>query len=170
MGFKDVGLPMAALRRLGEAIRRAGARLYLEVVSLDVGPGVDTLALPPIRYTAAEVATFADLRTLLRQAVADGSPVALAGVATASAEINQRYRPHPRFALAMSVAEARQGAKRRGDFLAGGGEMGALIRSHDWSATPLGPPEAWPQSLKTAVRIMLTSSQPFWIGWGRVLC
>ena len=51
-------------------------------------------------------------------------------------------------------------------FLAGGGEMGALIRAHDWSSTPLGAPENWPQSLKLAVRIMLTSRQPFWIGWG----
>ncbi|HEU5228572.1 MAG TPA: ATP-binding protein [Ktedonobacteraceae bacterium] len=52
------------------------------------------------------------------------------------------------------------------DFLAGGGEMGARIRSMDWSATPLGPVESWPQSLKTIVRIMLTSRQPIWIGWG----
>jgi PAS domain S-box-containing protein len=51
-------------------------------------------------------------------------------------------------------------------FLAGGGEMGTLIRALDWDATPLGPPEQWPQSLKTAVRIMLTSRQPIWIGWG----
>jgi signal transduction histidine kinase len=55
------------------------------------------------------------------------------------------------------------------NFLAGGGEMGRLIRAHDWMATPLGPPEDWPQSLKTAVRIMLTSRQPIWIGWGRDL-
>lgn len=54
-------------------------------------------------------------------------------------------------------------------FLAGGGELGALIRSHDWSSTPLGLPEGWPQSLKTAVRIMLTSRQPIWIGWGKEL-
>ena len=54
-------------------------------------------------------------------------------------------------------------------FLAGGGELGALTRALDWGATPLGPPEHWPQSLKTAVRIMLTSSQPFWIGWGEDL-
>jgi signal transduction histidine kinase len=55
------------------------------------------------------------------------------------------------------------------NFLAGGGEMGRLIRAHDWAATPLGPPAAWPQSLKTAVRIMLTSRQPIWVGWGREL-
>src|SRR5690349_14226590 len=49
---------------------------------------------------------------------------------------------------------------------AGGGEMGALMRACDWSCTPLGSPHTWPQSLKTAVRIMLTSRQPIWIGWG----
>jgi signal transduction histidine kinase/DNA-binding response OmpR family regulator len=52
------------------------------------------------------------------------------------------------------------------DFLRGGGEMGQRIRAHDWAATPLGPAERWPQSLKTAIRIMLTSRQPIWIGWG----
>jgi signal transduction histidine kinase len=54
-------------------------------------------------------------------------------------------------------------------FLAGGGEMGALLRAHDWARTPLGPPILWPQSLKTAIRIMLTSRQPIWIGWGAAL-
>ena len=52
------------------------------------------------------------------------------------------------------------------DFLAGGGEMGARMRALDWSRTPLGPPEQWPQSLKTAVRIMLTSRQPMFVWWG----
>ena len=51
-------------------------------------------------------------------------------------------------------------------FLAGGGETGEIIRNYDWAGTPLGRPESWPQSLKTAVRIMLTSRQPIWIGWG----
>jgi PAS domain S-box-containing protein len=55
------------------------------------------------------------------------------------------------------------------EFLFGGGEMGELIRNFDWSKTPLGPPEHWDQSLKTCVRIMLTSSQPIWIGWGKEL-
>jgi signal transduction histidine kinase/DNA-binding response OmpR family regulator len=56
-----------------------------------------------------------------------------------------------------------------GGFLAGGGELGGLIRAHDWSTTSLGPPSQWPHSLLTAVRIMLTSRQPIWIGWGREL-
>ncbi|CAO3457433.1 FOG: PAS/PAC domain [Azospirillum argentinense] len=55
------------------------------------------------------------------------------------------------------------------DFLASGGEMGAQMRAFDWASTALGPPEDWPRSLKTAVRIMLTSRQPIWVGWGRDL-
>jgi hypothetical protein len=51
-------------------------------------------------------------------------------------------------------------------FLDGGGELGDLMRAHDWTTTPLGPPADWPRALKTAVRIMLTSRQPFWLGWG----
>lgn len=47
--------------------------------------------------------------------------------------------------------------------------MGDRIRSYDWSTTPLGPIENWSQSLRTCVRIMLTSRQPIWIGWGREL-
>jgi hypothetical protein len=51
-------------------------------------------------------------------------------------------------------------------FLGGGGELGARIRDFDWTCTPLGSSEEWPQALNTAVRIMLTSRQPIWIGWG----
>ena len=52
------------------------------------------------------------------------------------------------------------------DFLAGGGEMAARVRAFDWQSTPLGPIEAWPQSLKTAVSLILSSRHPMWIGWG----
>ena len=48
----------------------------------------------------------------------------------------------------------------------GNSELAGLMRSHDWRDSPLGLPGSWPQSLKTAVRIMLTSRQPIWIGWG----
>jgi signal transduction histidine kinase/FixJ family two-component response regulator len=54
-------------------------------------------------------------------------------------------------------------------FLAGGGELGRLIRQFDWAGTPLGPPDGWPPSLRMAIRIMLTSRQPIWVGWGREL-
>jgi CheY-like chemotaxis protein len=47
-----------------------------------------------------------------------------------------------------------------------GGEVGELIRGFDWSTTPLGPMDRWPQSLKTVVRILLTSRFAMWMGWG----
>jgi hypothetical protein len=50
--------------------------------------------------------------------------------------------------------------------LSGGGDMGRRMRDLDWSATPLGPVEDWPQALKTCVRIILTSRQPMFIWWG----
>ena len=52
------------------------------------------------------------------------------------------------------------------DFLAAGGEMGALTREYDWSKTSLGPPETWPQSLRVTVRLVLTSRHPMFIWWG----
>src|SRR3984885_1983564 len=55
------------------------------------------------------------------------------------------------------------------DFLSGGGEMGALTRAYDWSANPLGKPETWPQSLRTALRILLNTNHPMFIWWGEDL-
>ena len=52
------------------------------------------------------------------------------------------------------------------EFLAGGGEVGARLRALKWRETPLGPPEHWPQSLKTIVRVMLDSRYAMWMLWG----
>ena len=52
------------------------------------------------------------------------------------------------------------------DFLSGGGEMGALTRAYDWSSTPLGRPEKWPQSLRTTLRLLLNTNHPMFIWWG----
>ncbi|TJZ89950.1 PAS domain S-box protein [Paracoccus gahaiensis] len=51
-------------------------------------------------------------------------------------------------------------------FLDGGGEMADLIRRHDWSLTPLGPINAWPEALKAAVRIVLRTPIPIVMLWG----
>ncbi|MEZ4903795.1 MAG: hypothetical protein R2822_19580 [Spirosomataceae bacterium] len=55
------------------------------------------------------------------------------------------------------------------NFLFGGGEMGELIRTNDWSKTPLGGPEHWPQSLTTTLSIMLNSKFPKFLFWGKDL-
>lgn len=51
-------------------------------------------------------------------------------------------------------------------FLAGGGQMGELIRSKDWSKTSLGNPDTWPQSLRTMVAVMLDNPFAMYIAWG----
>jgi signal transduction histidine kinase/CheY-like chemotaxis protein len=63
-------------------------------------------------------------------------------------------------------------ANRRGEsrsvleFLAGGGEMGERIRAFPWSQTALGAPQNWPQGLRTALRVLLTTQHPVFIFWG----
>ena len=51
-------------------------------------------------------------------------------------------------------------------WLTGGGELGELIRAKDWSQTPLGPVERWPQSLRTAVSMLLPSQAQIILFWG----
>ena len=64
------------------------------------------------------------------------------------------------------MTENKIGAVKAPEFLSGRGETASLMRSMDWSHTSLGPPENWPNSLKTVVRIMLDSRYAIWIGWG----
>ncbi len=51
-------------------------------------------------------------------------------------------------------------------FLHGGGAMGKIIRSYDWSNNPLGVPDQWPQSLRTTLSIILNSKFPMFLFWG----
>src|SRR5260221_2669858 len=52
------------------------------------------------------------------------------------------------------------------NWLVGGGEMGTVVRSRDWSKTPLGRIESWPQSLRTTVSLCLASNFPISLVWG----
>ncbi len=47
--------------------------------------------------------------------------------------------------------------------------MGELIRQFDWSVTPLGLPEQWPQGLRTTLSIVLNSRFPMLLFWGQEL-
>lgn len=51
----------------------------------------------------------------------------------------------------------------------GESEMARRMRAFDWSKTDPGPPEGWPQNLKTSVRITLTSRHPMFVWWGERL-
>lgn len=45
-------------------------------------------------------------------------------------------------------------------------ETGRLIAIIDWSSTPIGPPDQWPQSLRTATTMLLRSPVPIVMLWG----
>ena len=55
------------------------------------------------------------------------------------------------------------------DLFIGNSEMADQMRAWDWSATAIGPPASWPPSLRSMVRILLTSRYQMWIGWGKDL-
>ncbi len=57
-------------------------------------------------------------------------------------------------------------APGQGDFLNSSSAMAPLIRQHDWAATPLGPMEAWPATLKGILEVGLNSRLPVCIYWG----
>ncbi|MDQ6661585.1 MAG: PAS domain-containing protein, partial [Chloroflexota bacterium] len=61
---------------------------------------------------------------------------------------------------------AQTGISVTDDIFTGRGEVGKLMRSIDWTQTPLGSIETWPQSLRTAISICLASRFPMLIWWG----
>ncbi len=63
---------------------------------------------------------------------------------------------------AVPISEARSSS----GWLRGAAGMADAIRSYDWSTTPLGPLDSWPESLRTLTRLMLESAQPMFIAWG----
>jgi PAS domain S-box-containing protein len=66
----------------------------------------------------------------------------------------------------MGEAERQSGTAPVSDVFAGGGEVGRDLAAVSWDETPLGPTTQWPQSLRTAVSILLSSRFPMWMAWG----
>jgi len=52
------------------------------------------------------------------------------------------------------------------DIFVGDGEMANLMRNHDWENSSVGSPSSWPDALKVAIRLLLTSKFQMWLGWG----
>lgn len=57
-------------------------------------------------------------------------------------------------------------ARNADGFLIGGGEMGAQIRSFDWTGTPIGSFDSWSPALRSTVRLMLANRFPLLLWWG----
>jgi signal transduction histidine kinase/methylmalonyl-CoA mutase cobalamin-binding subunit len=59
--------------------------------------------------------------------------------------------------------------RRPAEKVAARGEMARRFREFNWSATPIGPVELWPESWRNAVQIILDSSFPTALAIGREL-
>ena len=53
------------------------------------------------------------------------------------------------------------------EILSNESETARLCYQTDWSKTTLGPISTWPESLKSAVSIVMTSKFPNFIMWGK---
>jgi signal transduction histidine kinase len=67
----------------------------------------------------------------------------------------------------MTVGDSMSRAEILESIFPGNSEMAHLMRAFDWSATEVGVPEKWPESLKAAVRICVGSRNPIVIWWGK---
>lgn len=85
----------------------------------------------------------------------------------AKSELSKKLLPVlKKLAVSLTDGETVVPAAPEPTWLNGGGSLGRLIREFDWSKTSLGPMDNWPQSLKTAVSLILSSQHPMWVGWG----
>src|SRR4051812_42027606 len=50
--------------------------------------------------------------------------------------------------------------------LQAGGDVGGDLLAVDWDATPLGPPQTWPQRLASMVGVLVSSRFSMWMAWG----
>lgn len=96
--------------RQGERIEDLGDGLMpLAVLGFGTsrdGRGVDTLTLPPARYTVWEIEAFRPLLGMARRAVRTGDVALLGRVATGSALLNQRHLPVPRLDDLLALGRA----------------------------------------------------------------
>jgi PAS domain S-box-containing protein len=69
----------------------------------------------------------------------------------------------------MNMSSSQSNHNSYDNTLAGGGEMGRLMRAQNWQDSSFGPKEYWPQSLRTAVSICLASRFPIILFWGQEL-
>lgn len=114
--------------REGAPIEDFGATLMpIHVLGFGAGEtndGVDTLALPPARYTSWEIEAFRPLLGALRRAIRVGDVSLLGRVATASAKLNQRHLPIPRFGDILGIA---QECRAAGVQVAHSGDIAGLL-------------------------------------------
>jgi signal transduction histidine kinase/PAS domain-containing protein len=153
-----------------EAVEKA-KRLRPQVILMDINmPRLDGLeATRIIRRELPEcnvIIVTQNHESIARQQAA---AVDAKGSVTKS-ELTRELRPTIERLFENPAPGASAGAAEEGDpapgWVRGGGALSRLVRDFDWTQTPLGAIEEWPQSLKTVVRVLLTSRFAMWMSWG----
>ncbi|SUY28272.1 threonine kinase [Aminobacter aminovorans] len=106
IAFEDQAVLFA--QREGLVIEHFGDALPpIRVIGFKANDGqlVDTLALPPARYSSEEIQTFSMLRGLAARSIRFQDPRLLGQAATLSAKISQRHLPKAQFSTALGIAE-----------------------------------------------------------------
>jgi uncharacterized protein involved in propanediol utilization len=106
--------------------------LYVIGFSSSEDEPVDTVAMPPARYTSTEIETFRVLRGHVRHAIAQQDARSIGRVATASARINQGYLPKRRYGDLVRLAQTGGGLGVQ--VAHSGNRMGILLDAHEVSA------------------------------------
>src|SRR6478609_6828997 len=68
--------------------------------------------------------------------------------------------------MSKSGSTAKKSRYNKAPRVFGDGEMAELTRRFDWSKTPLGPVETWPDTLLTTVNMVLATRHPMFLWWG----
>ncbi|NMO14342.1 response regulator [Pyxidicoccus fallax] len=148
----------------------------LDFLVEDTGPGIAAEALPRIFERHWHTAQKGREGHGLGLPIAHGIIAAHGGRIDVASTPGQGSRFTVQFPVAVVPVSLPEGRAPEGgarfprppgeQFLQGGGELGALMRSTDWAKTELGAVATWPQSLRTAIGMMLSSQFAMVVAWG----